>query len=121
MSTTSIDPIKLGRALAASALLFYDEGLEIVQLKHTDGPISGQEALLYEPHVVEWSSEQNCFHVQHFAASLQGNLESFLLGSPSSYIIVALCRSHEEASAVCDRLQSTRGISNSPSVEEVQA
>ena len=108
MSTTLIDPAKLGRARAASALLFYDEGMEIVPVKHNDGPTSGTEAVLFEPHVVEWSFEQKCFHVQGFAESLRCNLRSFLENRPTSYMIVALCRSHAEASAICDKLQAIR-------------
>lgn len=108
MSTTLIDSAKLGRARAASALLFYDEGLEIVPMKHNEGPSSGMDAMLYEPHVVEWSFEQKCFHVQGFAESLRCNLRSFLENRPTSYMIVALCRSHAEACAICDKLQAIR-------------
>lgn len=108
MSTTLIDSAKLCRARAASALLFYDEGLEIVPMKHNEGPSSGTEAMLYEPHVVEWSFEQKCFHVQSFADSLRCNLRSFLENHATSYMIVSLCRSHAEACAICDKLQAIR-------------
>lgn len=108
MITTSIDTAKLHRARAASALLFYDEGLEIVPIKHNGGPPSGMDAILHEPHVVEWSFEQKCFHVQGFTESLRCNLRSFLENRPTSYMIVALCRSSAEACAVCDKLQAIR-------------
>ncbi|MBL9116696.1 MAG: hypothetical protein JNJ83_16935 [Verrucomicrobiaceae bacterium] len=108
MSTELIDLTKLGRARAASALLFYDDGLEIVPMKRNEGPLSGSAAVLFEPHVVEWSFEQKCFHIQGFEESLRCNLRSFMENRPTSYMIVALCRSLAEASAICDKLKTIR-------------
>ncbi len=108
MSATLVDSSKLCRARAAWALLFYDEGMEFVPLKHNEELLSGAGASLCDLHVVEWSFQQGCFHVDGFADSLRRNLRSFLENRPASYLIVSLCRSHAEASAVCHKLQAIR-------------
>ncbi|MFZ4765333.1 MAG: hypothetical protein ACOYMN_10305 [Roseimicrobium sp.] len=90
-------------ARAVDALVFFDKGLEIIPLKRNAGP-----PVMECPHVVEWSFEQKCFHVQSLADSLRCNLDSFLENRPTSYMQIALCRSHSEASAVCGTLQGIR-------------
>ncbi len=59
-------------------------------------------------HVVEWSPEEKCFHIQTLREALAENLGAFLEDRTTSYHPLGLFASHLEASKACALLQRIR-------------
>ena len=100
-------PRMFARARAVFTVFIFDDGIECVQTKNNmvQRPVEEPARTPDEPHVVEWSFDQGCFHIQSLAGALQCNLRSFLENRRTSYMPLLICPSSSEAHEACAQLQ----------------
>ena len=59
---------------------------------------------LNEIYLAEYSVTQGCFHVETAREAMESNLRQIVGGWTNSYLVFAVCGSHEEAGEACDVL-----------------
>jgi hypothetical protein len=52
--------------------------------------------------VAEYCPTQGAFHIQYLSETLKGNMRMIMSGRKHTYLLLAVCNSHEEAMQVCD-------------------
>jgi hypothetical protein len=57
---------------------------------------------------LEWSFSQKCFHIEPVMYSMRSNMDSFLRGGASDYVLLGIFGSDEEASAAAQTLREQR-------------
>jgi hypothetical protein len=68
-------------------------------------------------YVVEYSPEQECFHIETVKEYLETNYEIFLTGiNGASYIMLSYFNTIEEAQAFCNKLKKEREWKNAHKV-----
>lgn len=46
---------------------------------------------------VEYSVEQKCFHIDTLDSTIKNNIQSIVEGKTTSYMLIFICATHEEA------------------------
>ena len=58
--------------------------------------------------VVEYSHKQAVFHLDTLVQSLKGNIESFVMGVHTDYVLLGICDSQREAEELIGKLKAAK-------------
>jgi len=59
-----------------------------------------------EYHVLEWSPRQEMFHIEKISRMLEVNNRVLFQGKKADYFPIAICKTHDEAHAICDEYEA---------------